>query len=116
MDLEDVFDNQIDVMRVLLGRLQHLNKDAEGWDELRLRIKQVDEGWKALFLVDKLDETMLDNEAADRCYRDLREDLAKLAAWVEELVESNEPPKRPAAHRRVWRRVRRRRPASQPSS
>ncbi|WP_155373738.1 hypothetical protein [Catellatospora vulcania] len=103
------------LVRTLVLRLQYLNPDAEAWKQLRKIHGRFVMSWARLYMTDK-PLKMPTTDTVDDVAKNHEEAIEELAAWVEVLAKVNEPPKRPAAHRRVQQRVRRLGSASRSSS
>ncbi|MEU8003227.1 hypothetical protein AB0B66_18880 [Catellatospora sp. NPDC049111] len=99
------FDDHMDLVRILVGRLQHLNEHADTWIELRNSHCALQEAWRRYYLHDTRGTGWPSPDEFDAAYNELRSRALRLSQWIESLARENRPPKQRTV-RRMWRQVR----------
>ncbi|WP_155373740.1 hypothetical protein [Catellatospora vulcania] len=107
------YDSQMGLVEILANRLEHLNSDADGWSELNELRSALVGAWNDFYVRGDRAKGWPSTETVDETELHLSIAIEKMSRWVEGLAKLNKPPKRPAVHRRMWRRVRRLRLADQ---
>jgi hypothetical protein len=102
-ELQNQFDEQIDLIEVLVDRVRRLNKDSDGWIELRKRHDDMWKAWAQLYLANSPVKEDPSPDEVDSRTKDLKDAILMLSDFVERLAEENRPPQRPSVLQRIWR-------------